>query len=148
MKKLHEIEIKAAKLQNELNGILVEQKNHNFKESFEIKINRRLSSNQYIYLINRLEKIKKIRIFERWKINRKYKIKLQTLDVNQLLALLEALFYVARIHELKEIINQLRNELVQIIKDYILKELKKLSKNYLLDKVQNHYKHIQSKNIQ
>ncbi|MFA7076202.1 MAG: AAA domain-containing protein [Candidatus Izemoplasmatales bacterium] len=145
MKRLHEIEIKSAKLQNELNGILVEQKNHNFKESFEIKINRRLSSNQYIYLINRLEKSKKIRIFERWKINSKYKIKLQTLDINQLLALLEALFYVARIHELKEIINQLRNELSANNKDYILKELKKLSKNYLLDKVQNHYKHINQK---
>jgi len=139
MKRLHETEIKIARLKNELNAVLVEQSNQHEKSVNKISINQKLNSKDYLKLINRLEKENKIRFFEGWKINRKYKVKIHKIDVIEAIYTLENLFYNSRINELNIKIDKLNTELIKNNKDQILYDLKKISKDYLLEAIKNHY---------
>ncbi|MDX9691262.1 MAG: AAA domain-containing protein [Acholeplasmataceae bacterium] len=145
MKRLHETEIEIARLKNELNAVHVEQKNQPEKFYNRISIYQKLSSKEYLKLINRLEKEKKIGFFERWKINHKYKVKLHKIDINEAISMLEQLFYESRINEINITIDKLNTELSKNNKDKVLNDLKKISKDYLIEAIKNHYEKIDKK---
>jgi superfamily I DNA and/or RNA helicase len=145
MKKAHDIEVQVAKLRNELNEVLIEQKNHRFRFDSTTIINEKLNSNQYLKLIKKLETKKKIHIVHRWIINRKFKIELQNINLGDLLNKLESLFYKNRIIELEQKIEYLNHELKKINKQDIVSKLKVLSKNYVLNEIKKHYKKIEIK---
>lgn len=146
MKRLHETEINIAKLQNELNNVLSEQRKHDSSAN-NVSINEKLTSDEYLLLINRLEQQKKIRLFERWKINFKYKIKIQNIDHSNLIVKLESLFYQKRINELNGRISKLNQDLTNDNKDTVINELKNISKDYLLNKIKDHYLKIEKKSF-
>ncbi len=139
LNKLFTLEIKASQLKNLLNDVLVEKKNHKVNINVNIKINHKLKSNDYIKLVQRLEETKKIRLFERWKLNWKYKIKIQNDHMIDILDMAEKLFYDKRVAELEEEIIAIENKLKKNQKESIIKKLKDFSRNYLLRKVQSHY---------
>jgi superfamily I DNA and/or RNA helicase len=145
MKKAHETEIQIAKLRNELNEVLIEQKNHGFRFESNQSVNERLKSNEYLNLIHLLESKKKIHMFRQWRINRKFKIKIQDIDLSDLLNKLESLFYKNRVKELEEELDHFNHEIKKLNKQDILSNLKSLSKKYLLYKIKNHYKDIEIK---
>ncbi|HHW79210.1 MAG TPA: AAA family ATPase [Acholeplasmataceae bacterium] len=147
MKRLHEAEIKIAKLKNELNAVLVEQKNQPEKSYNKISINQKLTSKDYLRLINRLEKEKKIGFLERWRINRKYKVKIHKIDINEAISMLEQLFYESKINEINLTIDKLNNELTKNNKGKVLNDLKKISKDYLFEAIKNHYEKIDKKSF-
>lgn len=145
MKKLHETEIKIAKLKNELNTVLVEQNNQHERLDEKISFNQRLTSKDYLRLINRLEQDKKLGLFERWRINRKYKVKIHKMDFMGVIIALEMKFYKARINELNSSIDKLNTELVRNNKDKVMHDLKKLSQDHLFECIKNHYEKIDIK---
>jgi len=139
MRKIHEDEIKIAKLQSELNEVLTEQKNQNSQIDTSVKIRENLSSNDYLSFIRRLEQSKKIRFTERWILDLKYRIKLKKIDTNALLSRLETLFYIRRIKEINYRIDALNLELSKHQKNDVINQLKEISKNFLLDRIKKHY---------
>lgn len=143
MKEINEIELKNAQLKNELNAVLVEQKNQTFKPNPNIKINKKLSANKYLILLNRLEQQKKFGFIERWALNLQYKIKIQKLEINDVIATLEALFYTQRIKELKAEIHRNDVLLKQNNKEEVIRDLKEVSKRKLLEEIKKHYEKIE-----
>lgn len=145
MKQLQTTEINIAKLNNELNAVLAEQRNQQPLNNLTIPINRKHSSKVYLNFIRRLEQNNKINFFERWMINYKLKIKIQKHDTIELISGLEKLFYKTRIKELKSDIEALNRELVMNNKDKVIHDLKKLSRDYLFEGIKKHYEHIDIK---
>ena len=90
--KIHEIEAQTAILKTQLLDLDNENR-HIEKNEERIEINTRLSPNDYMALIQRLEKPKKIRLFERWRYGWKFRVKISKIDVNDLLSSAEKLFY-------------------------------------------------------
>ena len=143
MKKIHELEIELAKLNSELNDVIVEQKNHKKIAITLVDIKENLSSSDYLRFIRRIEKPKKINIFERWFLNLKFRIKLKETDNNDLLYRLELIFYTKRITEINLKISVLNSELIEHKKDEVFSQLKKLSSDSLLNQIHKHYESIE-----
>jgi len=142
MKRIHEIEVEIAKLQSELNEVLAEQANHNSSINSSIIIKENLLSSDYLSLIRRLEESRKIKLFERWILDYKYKIKLKYTDSIDLINRLETLFYSKRVLEISDRLNGLSLELSKHIKNDVLNQLRNLSKDFLLTQIKKHYSSI------
>jgi superfamily I DNA and/or RNA helicase len=147
MKRIHELEINIAQLKNEQNDVLIEKKNHSFRYNSNAIVNENLNSKEYLNLINKLERPKKISIIKKWFINFKFKIKIQDIDLTDLLVKLESIFYKNRTIELTNALAKLDRELSEHEKQAILRKLQKLSKDYLLEQIQSHYKNIYQKSF-
>ncbi len=139
MSKIFDSEIRKARLTNELNEVIVEQKNNHITDDKTRVINTKLQAKDYIYLIHRIEEVRKIKFFERWKLNRKYKIKIQKDELLSILDKAESLFYEKRIVEIETEIKVIDNLLNKYNKNVVIDKLKKLSKKYLLNKIKKHY---------
>lgn len=139
MSKIFDSEIRKARLTNELNEVIVEQKNNHITDDKTRVINTKLQAKDYIYLIHRIEEVRKIKFFERWKLNRKYKIKIQKNELLSILDKAESLFYEKRIVEIETEIKVIDNLLNKYNKNVVIDKLKKISKKYLLNKIKKHY---------
>jgi superfamily I DNA and/or RNA helicase len=130
-------------LRTQLEEIKREKKNHDKILLDDVIINKNLTSKHYFKLIRRLEQPRKIRFFERWRINYKYKIKLTSTNIDDLLYNAENLFYVKSISEIQEQLNKYKTFLDNSNKESIELELKKISRDLLVNKIQNHYENVE-----
>ncbi len=140
MKKIQETEVETAIFESQLIDIKNEKKHYDQISKDIIVINQKLHSKDYIKLIARLESTKKIHFFERWRLERKYRIKIAKTDINMLLNNAETLYYQTKINELKEAIFKRREYLKKNDKDMVSKHLKALSLTLLEKHIQNHYR--------
>jgi len=147
MKLIQDIEINNAKLKNELIEISQEKVNFDKHELIKIEINEKLTAKDYLSLSRRLEKPKKINFIEKWFIKFKYRIKLNEMNIYDLILNVENLYYLRRIEELKYKIKENEDKLDKLNKDKTQKHLKDLSKVYLLNCLYDKYEKINHKDF-
>ena len=139
MKKIQDTEVETSIFESQLTDIQNEKLHYdNFSDDVLI-INQRLSSKYYMMFITRLEKSKKLGFFERWKLGRKFKIKIALQDVNVLLNNAEKLYYQTKISELTKKIELNKKFLENHKKENISKKLKSLYRLIFKKFLRNHY---------
>ncbi len=144
--KIHEIEAQTAILKTQLLDLDNENR-HIEKNEERIEINTRLSPNDYMALIQRLEKPKKIRLFERWRYGWKFRVKISKIDVNDLLSSAEKLFYQKKLSEISNQIAINEKQLSKLNKGSATSEIKALSKKFLNTILHKRYEGIEIRNF-
>lgn len=139
MKKVQDKEVETFILKAQLIDIQNEKIRHGSFSDDTLIINQRLRSQEYIAFIARLEHPKKFGFFERWRLGRKFGVKIALQDVNVLLNNAETLYYQTKINELNEKIESNKKFLENHDKEGIEKELKSLSRLFLEKNVRSHY---------
>ena len=76
MKKIQDTEVETSILESQLIDIQNEKRHYDNFSDDALIINQRLSSNDYMAFITRLEKPKKLGFFERWILGRKFKVRI------------------------------------------------------------------------
>lgn len=143
IKRENDARIKLARLNDERNHVKVELKNRQvITDTSHIKMSTNLKSVDYITLIHRLEKAKKIRFFERLKLDFIYKTKLNRFDANDLIDKAEEIFYKIKMDELNNKISRCETEIKYYEGKGYVKELKMVSKNYIIKHLHDYYSSI------
>ena len=143
MKKIQEIEVDTSILKSQLMEIQTEKRHYDNFNDEKIIINQNLPSKDYMYFITRLEKQKKIGLFERWFHRRKFKINIAKQNINVLLSNAEQLYYETKIKELTYRIDTNQRYLLKHNQDETNKKLKMLSRVFLESHIHNHYAKIE-----
>lgn len=139
MKRVQTFKINIATLNSELNAVITEQSNQKIAIEELCLINENLSSGDYQTLISRIEKPRRIHFIERLIIKLKFKIKIKSYDIIQLISTLEYHFYQKRIKELKQKISFYQNELERCHYTSIDNQIKVLSKQILMNQIVEYY---------
>jgi len=139
MKKIQNVEVETSILESQLSDIKNEKRHHDNFFDDALIIKQSLSSENYMKLITRLEKPKKLGFFERWILGRRFKFKIFFLDVNVLLNNAEKLYYIAKISELAKKIMSNEEFLESHNKDQTGKELKSLCRLSFNAYLRSHY---------
>jgi superfamily I DNA and/or RNA helicase len=139
MKRIQDIEVETSILESQLIDIETEKRHYDNFFDCALIINQRLSSKDYMMFIARLEKPKKLRFFERWKLGRKFKVKIAKQDVNILLGNAEKLYYQRKIDEFTKKIESNKAFLEKQNKEQVGKELKSLYRLLFEKFIRNHY---------
>ena len=139
MKKIHDTEVETSILESQLIDIQNEKRHYDNFSDDALVINQRLYSNDYMAFIIRLETPKKLGFFERWKLGRKFKVKIALQEVNVLLSNAEKLYYQTKINELTKKIESNQKFLENHNKELVGKELKSLYRLFLEKYIRRHY---------
>jgi hypothetical protein len=145
MKKIQDTEVETSILESQLIDIQNEKRHYDNFSDGALIINQRLSSKNYLALITRLEKPKKLVLFERWILGRKFKVKIALQDVNFLLSNAEKLYYLAKIKELTKKIEFNKKFLENHNNDCVGKELKSLYRIFFEKFIRIHYQKLDTK---
>ncbi len=140
MKKIQDTEVETAILESQLTDIQNEKQHFDYFSDDALIINQRLSSKDYMMFITRLEKPKKLGLFERWRLGRRFKVKIALQDINVLLNNAEQFYYQTKINELSEKIESNKKFLENHNKEHVGKELKSLYRLFFEKIIRNHYK--------
>ncbi len=147
MKTIHEREVKESSLKIKLEHLKVEYRNFKNKGIPFINIKRMLKSKNYIDLMHKLETPGRMTWFQKLIIRFKYKVNLKKTNISDLIINLENLYYKKKIDEIEQDIKLLNHGVTPGKKENTIKELKELSKTYLLSKLQYRYKNLQTKDF-
>ncbi|NLD92242.1 MAG: AAA family ATPase, partial [Fibrobacter sp.] len=102
MKMIQEMEVETSILESQLIDLQNEQRHYDNISDNALIINQRLSSNDYMQLITRLETPKKLWFFEKWLLGRKFKVKIASQNVKVILSSAEKLYYQTKINTLTQ----------------------------------------------
>ncbi len=139
MKKIQDTEVETSLLESQLIDMQNEKRHYDKFFNGALIINQKLYSNDYMALIIRLENPKKLRFFERWRLGRKFKVKIALQDVNVLLSNAEKLYYQTKIYELTKEIESNKKFMEKHNKEGVGKELKSLSRLFFEKYIRGHY---------
>ena len=139
MKKIQDIEVETSILESQLMEIQTEKRHYDKSFSDTIIIKENLESRDYMSFITRLEKPKKLGLFERMILGWKFKINIAKRDINILLSNAEKLYYISKLTELTKKIDLNHKFLSKYHKDETNIKLKKLSRIILERIIHNHY---------
>ncbi len=140
MKKIQDKEVDTFILESQLIDIQNEKRHYDNFSDDALIINQRLCSNDYMAFITRLENPKKLGCLGRWKLGRKFKVKIALQNVNVLLSNAEKLYYQTRINELTKKIESNKKFLENQNKERTGKELKSLCRLFLEKYIRGHYR--------
>jgi superfamily I DNA and/or RNA helicase len=133
IKRVNELEVELATLKNDLNQLEQEKKNFNSISYNKVHLNDRLSPDEYIQLIRRIETPKKLGFIIKIILRYKYKVNINDIKIHDLLYSLEEAYYYSRIKDYNYKINKVEKELSTYNKDHAINILKKKSKSSLLN---------------
>jgi superfamily I DNA and/or RNA helicase len=139
MKKIQDTEVAISLLESQLIEIQNEKRHYDNFFNDALIINQKLFSNDYMAFIIRLENHKKLGFFERWRLGRKFKVKIALQDVNVLLSNAEKLYYQTKIDELTKKIESNKKFMEKLNKEGVGKELKSLSRLFFEKYIRGHY---------
>ncbi len=139
MTKIQDTEVETSDLESQLNDIQNEKRHYDNLSDDALIIDQRLNPKDYMTLITRLEKPEKLGFFERWKLGRKFKVKIALQDANVLLSNAEKLYYQTKISTLIRKIEFNKKFLENQSKERVRKELKSLYRLYLDKHIREHY---------
>ncbi len=139
MKKIQDMEVEMSILKSQLQEIQNEKRHYDNFSDDPLIINQKLLSNDYMAFVTRLENPRKIGLFARWRLGRKFRVKIAAQDVNVLLSNAEKLYYQTKINELTGKIESQNAFLEKNNKEGVEKELKSLSRIFLEKHIRGHY---------
>lgn len=139
MKMIQEMEVETSILESQLIDLQNEQRHYDNISDNALIINQRLSSNDYMQLITRLETPKKLWFFEKWLLGRKFKVKIASQNVKVILSSAEKLYYQTKINTLTQKIESNRKFLEKRNKEQVAKKLKSLCRIFLEKCIRTHY---------
>jgi superfamily I DNA and/or RNA helicase len=145
MKKIQDTEVETSILESQLTDIQNEQQHYDHISDDALIINQKLASKEYMAFITRLERPKKLGVFEKWKLELKFKVKITLQDVNVLLNNAEKLYYQTKIKELTKKVKSNKKFLDKHNKEHVGKELKSLYCLFFNSFTRNHYKKLRVK---
>ncbi|MCV3753609.1 AAA domain-containing protein [Mycoplasma enhydrae] len=145
--KILELEIEISKLKSEISDLKVEQNNHAKKQNNVININKNLNVNNYIRLINKLEKSKKINLLWRFKIRHSFKVNFKEVNYEDFVYSLEKMFYEKTLKSKEEKLIILETQYQILKENNAFEKLSLLSKNILIKHLKDHYSNLNEFNF-
>jgi superfamily I DNA and/or RNA helicase len=140
LKKIQDTEVETSILESRLNDIQNEKRHYKVISEDELIIRQNLTSSDYLAFISRLEEPRRIGFFKRWRLGRKFKVKIAAHDHLVLLNNAETLFYNTTIEELSGKIAWGKDFLRNQRKALLAEELKSLYRVVLENAIKEHYR--------
>jgi len=139
IKQIQDVEVETAILESELIELQHEKSYYEKVTNNSKSIKANWSSVNYLNLLLRLQEPRKLWFYERWKIAYKLKLKKWKFDLNELIRVIEELYYISRHRELTQQIETNKNFLKSKNKEQITKELQTLYRKLLEHHIFQHY---------